>query len=80
MSADVVFLEEAAFVKPKTFFVLIAPLLTIDKTVWLNISTPSYDRFNHFNRMMKNSNMKTLDIQVRGTPSMTGLARVRKAD
>ena len=43
---------------------LIAPLLTIDKTVWLNISTPSYDRFNHFNRMMKNANMKTLDIHL----------------
>ena len=55
-------MEEAAFIKKKAFFSIIAPLLNLTTTVWLSISTPPTDRNSHFDRMMKMAKIKVLEV------------------
>ena len=57
-TADVVIMEEAAFIERRVFEEIVAPLLGVNKTAVLAISTPDEDEGNYYNVMM---NMKKED-------------------
>lgn len=50
-SAEVVVLEEAAFMNPELFFQVVVPLLGVKNTAVLAISTPQ-DEFNYYTELM----------------------------
>jgi hypothetical protein len=52
LSAHIVILEEAAFIKPECFFQVAVPLLLVAGTVLIGISTPS-DEDNYFSELMQ---------------------------
>lgn len=56
--------EEAAFIHPTTFYNIIVPLLTVSATAWLNISTVSTERNNHFTDLLKNDFIKSLEVSL----------------
>jgi hypothetical protein len=50
VSADVIILEEAAFIKEELFFKIVSPLIGMNKTAILAISTPD-DEFNYYSEL-----------------------------
>lgn len=54
--------EEAAFIDPVTYYNIIIPLLTVASTAWINISTVSPDKYNHFSDLLKNDFIKQLQV------------------
>jgi hypothetical protein len=52
ITANIVILEEAAFISPALFYEVIAPLLGVERTVVLAISTPDESEDNYYSRLM----------------------------
>lgn len=50
--ADVIILEEAAFMPPATFFQVVVPLIGVKNTTLIAISTPENDK-NYYSRLME---------------------------
>lgn len=58
-TADVIILEEAAFIDPRVFNTIVAPLIGVENTAVLAISTPD-DEFNYFSELMNSGIFKVL--------------------
>lgn len=52
VTGAIVFMEEAAYIDPKTFHTVIVPLMKIQHSTILGISTPS-DRFNYYSSLFQ---------------------------
>ena len=67
VSADIIILEEAAFIDPKVFKTVVVPLMGVNKTAVIAISTPD-DELNYYSSLMElkdefgNSFFKTIRV------------------
>ena len=52
VTADIIVLEEAAHINPELFFTVIAPLMGVQGTAVLGISTPNSDDDNYYSMLM----------------------------
>ena len=48
--------------KPYLFYSIILPLLTVEGTSWINISTASVTLNNHFTNLLHNDYVRSLEI------------------
>lgn len=64
MGGELIVCEEAAFIPAATYFNIILPLLSIAKSSFLCISTPSTEPYNHFSQMLNSGSVTKLEVSL----------------